>query len=352
MKLLIVGSWTYPMYEQAIADACRELGHEVQAFGWEKYFKSLLGRAEAKFSVAGPNIRRLNRDLLRQAGTYRPDLVLTWRATGLLPSTLRRLKQSGVRYLVSYNHDDFTGPSVGAPVPWHHRVHWRLFLRGARYYDHHFVKRDSNIDHLRTLGSPNNHIGPMWFVPAIHRPVQLDAVERQRFGCDVVFVGHYEPDERVEQLRALVRAGFKVRLFGGAYWGPATLGELYDYFAPIAQAQGEDYSKALCGAQICLCFLSKLNRDTYTRRCFEIPACGRVMLAERTSDLQKLFKEDEEACFFSSQQELVEKVTWLMANPQIRERIAAAGLRRVWADGHDAGTWSRRFLSIVAEANA
>ena len=74
----------------------------------------------------------------------------------------------------------------------------------------------------------------------------------------------------------------------------------YGYFAPIEPVFGDDYAKALCGAKVCLAFLSKLNRDSYTRRCFEIPACGNVMLAERTADLCRMFKEDEEACFFSS----------------------------------------------------
>ena len=96
-----------------------------------------------------------------------------------------------------------------------------------------------------------------------------------------------------------------------------------------------------------MCFLSKLNRDTYTRRCFEIPACGKVMLAERTDDLVQFFKEDEEACFFSTTEELVRKAQWLIDNPDIRERIAQAGLRRVWADGHDAETRANMFLEPI-----
>jgi glycosyltransferase involved in cell wall biosynthesis len=139
----------------------------------------------------------------------------------------------------------------------------------------------------------------------------------------------------------------RVKLWGGHYWSRAVLGDLYDHLAPIVPAEGDAYAKALCGAKICLCFLSKLNRDTYTRRCFEIPACGKVMLAERTEDLMRLFKEDEEACFFSSPEELVRKAQWLINNPDIRERIAQAGLRRVWADGHDVASRANYFLSVV-----
>ena len=187
----------------------------------------------------------------------------------------------------------------------------------------------------------------MWFEPEIHRPVSLTQDEHKRFGCDVVFVGHYEPDGRENYLRALVDAGLSVKLYGGGYWTKQVLGNLYDYFAPIVPAEGENYAKALCGAKVCLAFLSKLNRDTYTRRCFEIPACGRVMLAERTDDLLGMFKENKEACFFSSREELVAKARWLVANPEIRDKIAQAGLRRVWADGHDVKSRAAAFLSAL-----
>lgn len=188
---------------------------------------------------------------------------------------------------------------------------------------------------------------PMWFVPDIHRPLVLAKDELQRYQTDVVFVGHYEPDGREKSIQALAYSGIKIKLWGGRYWNRAVLGTLYDHLAPIVHAEGEEYVKALCGAKVCLCFLSKLNRDTYTRRCFEIPACGRVMLAERTDDLLQLFNENEEACFFSSNEELVEKAQWLIDNPDIREQIARAGLRRVWADGHDVGSRAQSFLSAI-----
>ena len=71
------------------------------------------------------------------------------------------------------------------------------------------------------------------------------------------------------------------------------------------------------------------------------------MLAERTDDLIQFFKEDEEACFFSSPEELVSKAQWLISNPVIRERIAQSGLRRVWADGHDVESRASDFLAMV-----
>lgn len=177
--------------------------------------------------------------------------------------------------------------------------------------------------------------------------MELTPADQDRFAANVVFVGHYEPDGREHSVRALVDAGIQLKIWGGHYWSREALGDLYDRLQPIVPAEGDNYAKALCGAKVCLAFLSKLNRDTYTRRCFEIPACGRVMLAERTDDLLCLFKEDEEACFFSSNKELVEKTRWLLENPDIRERIAHAGMSRVWADGHDVMSRAKQFLETL-----
>ena len=73
------------------------------------------------------------------------------------------------------------------------------------------------------------------------------------------------------------------------------------------------------------------------------------MLAERTDSLMRLFKEDEEACYFSSPEELLEKAQWLLENPADRERIAAGGLRRVWSDKHDVASRAKWFLDAISE---
>jgi spore maturation protein CgeB len=176
--------------------------------------------------------------------------------------------------------------------------------------------------------------------------------DMERFECDAVFVGHHEPDGRERYLTGLVKAGLKVRLFGDKYWTRGVLGDLADYFGQVRHAIGEEYSKALCGAKMCLNFLSRMNRDSYTTRCFEIPACGKLLLSERTEDLVQMFKEDQEAVFFSSTDELVEKALWLRDHPDELDRIALAGMRRVHRDGHSVDDRMKEFLRIVNKCHS
>ena len=350
MRIMIVGSWVWPQYEDAFARGLRNCGADVFAVSISNFFQGSLGRIQMAIPFPSVAIHRLNIAVIAAAKNQTPDLVLFWRSTHILPKTIKQLASMGVQ-TASYNNDDPFGSQAHGKVPWHHHFLWHWYIKCLPFFNYNFFYREINCAEAEAVGATHAEVLLPYFMPWQDHPVQLTKAEQQRYEADVVFVGHYEPDGREESIRALVQAGIRVRLWGGRYWNRAVLGDLYDNLSPIVPADGDAYAKALCGAKICLCFLSKLNRDTYTRRCFEIPACGKVMLAERTDDLLQFFKEDEEACFFSSSEELLRKAQWLIKNPDIRERIAQAGLHRVWADGHDVASRGKYFLSIVNASN-
>lgn len=347
--MMIVGLWSMPQYEEAFANGLRKNGSEVTAFSVKSFFTRRLGRlGRIQLMIPFPGVAtiRLNRAIISQVKANKPEYVLFWRPTHIWPATLKEIENLGV-CTISYNNDDPFGPIVHGNVPWHHHYLWYWYLKCLPLFDLNFFFREINCTEAMEYGAKHADILLPYFIPLQNRPVQLVEDERRRFETDVVFAGHYEADGRENKIQALVSAGLQVKLWGGSYWSPAVLKELYEKLSPIVPALGEDYVKALCGGKVCLCFLSKLNRDTYTTRCFEIPACGKVMLAERTDDLVRFFKEDEEACFFSSTEELVQKAQWLINNPEIRERIAQAGMRRVALDEHDVDSRAKHFIENV-----
>lgn len=350
MKIMIVGTWRWPQYEKAFARGLQENGVEVIALSVLNYFAGRFGRVQQAIPLPGFAMIRINRAVIAAAKLHQPDYVLFWRPTHILPGTIRRLSKMGVHAL-SYNNDDPFGPGAHGNVPRHHHFLWYWYMRCLPYFLMNFFYRRINCTEARAHGARHAEVLLPYFLPWQDQPVSLNEEERQRYETDLVYVGHYEPDEREESIRALVSAGINVKIWGGNYWSRAVLGDLYDILAPIVPAEGDEYAKALSGAKVCLCFLSKLNRDTYTRRCFEIPACGKVMLAERTEDLLRFYKEDEEACFFSSTEELVRKAKWLLENPDVRERIARAGLRRVHMDGHDVNSRAKHFIETIKSSS-
>ena len=81
----------------------------------------------------------------------------------------------------------------------------------------------------------------------------------------------------------------------------------------------EKYSKTIYKSKINLNFLKKINDDVITSRSLEIPASGGFMLAERTEAQKKIFKENVEADYFSSKEELLRKTKFYLNNEMLKK---------------------------------
>lgn len=352
MKILIAGDWHSELHEEPVFNAFKTLEHDVLKFAWHDYFTPI-NRVDAfnkklqnRF-ITGPVIQRLNRDLIKAAAEFAPDMVFVYRGTHITADTLKRIKrrQPSVT-LVGYNNDDPF--AQGHPYSL-----WRHFFKAVPVYDLMLAYRNHNLNDFLQIGAQRVELLRSWYDPARNHPVNLSDEDKRNYACDVVFVGHYEDDDRKRHLEELVRQGFTVRLFGPGYdWDPVLKNspELHA-FVPIRLVWGEDYNKALCGAKIALCFLSKLNRDTYTRRCFEIPATGTLMISEYSDDLAGFYKEGEEADYFRNGDELVNKVRQYLDDEPRRLAVADLGYRRVSVDGHDVVSRMKQVLAWVTENN-
>jgi spore maturation protein CgeB len=111
---------------------------------------------------------------------------------------------------------------------------------------------------------------------------------------------------------------------------------------------GKSYAQAISSAKVTLCFLRKINRDLHTSRSVEIPACGGFMLAERTVEHSSLFKEGEEAEFFSNKNELLDKVRYYLSNDKQRKLISNNGLIRARNSGYSYDDMVQRIINVIS----
>ena len=353
MRILLVGDWHSDIHEEAWRLGLEARGHEVHGIAWHTRFEGgpgiarIAGRVQNRL-IAGPAVWGLNAAIVREARRVAPDAVILYRPTHVLPVTLRALRLAAPRAVVAtYNNDDPFGERAS-------KLLWRHYLRLVRRADVNMVYRQKNVTDLERLGARNVAVVRSHYVPERHRPVAVTAEQRARWSADVVFVGHYEADGRCAYLQAVAESGVDFRLFGPD-WDRAPSEPWLLRFQPIATPRGEDYVRSIAGSRIALCLLSGLNNDTYTRRAFEIPAIGSMLLSQRTDDMKALFREGEEADYFSSPSELVDKVRFYLANEPTRARIAEAGRRRVAAAGHDIRSRMgevERLLSQTREGSA
>ncbi len=348
MIILIAGDWHSELHETLVEKSLKSLGHEVISFKWHIYFQGwnryfdIYQKFQNKY-LFGPTVQKINRDLIDSVNSEQPCTLFIYRGTHIYPKTLVEIKKRNPNILiVGYNNDDPF--SSGYP-----RWVWRHFLKSLTHYDIMFAYRHKNLKEFSESGVSNVHLLRSWFDPERTQPAVLSAHQHSDFECDVTFIGHYEDDGRLEILEEVVKRGWKLKLYGPGYEWDDVISES-DYLrqlAPINLVWGNEYNTAICNAKIALCFLSKLNNDTYTRRCFEIPACGTVLMSERTSDLTSLYADGDEAVFFDTKSEFGRKIDYLLANQSEIDRIGKNGLRRVWQDGHDIKSRMRSVLATI-----
>jgi spore maturation protein CgeB len=349
MRILVAGDWHSDLHEQEVMRSLVRLGHTVGEFKWHHYFsfepgartslRSLLKRAQNKY-VVGPAVRQINKDFVSSALRFRPDAVFVYRGTHINSDSLQAIKAAMPHcVLVGYNNDDPFAPSQPKYL-------WRHFIAATPYYDLMLAYRHANMELLRSAGAKNVELLRSWYVADRNFAVELSQADEPQFSTDVVFVGHYEPDQRLEYLEEIVRQGFSLRIFGPTkYWNKPLEGStVLRHLAPTRMVWGADYNKALCGAKVALCFLSKLNRDTYTRRCFEIPATQTLMLSEYSEDLTSLYAEGLEADYFRNKDELMEKIQIYVNDDVKRSCVAQAGYRKLIGTGHDVDS---RMISML-----
>jgi hypothetical protein len=240
--------------------------------------------------------------------------------------------------VVNYNVDDPFGPRDGR--------RWRLYLQSVPLYDLVVVVREVNVEEARARGARRVLRVFRSADEEAHAPRALEAADRARWEREVLFVGTWMP-ERGGLAAELVGRGVPLSIYGDG-WSRAREWNVIRACWRGPAIYGDDYVKAIRGAKACLGLLSKGNRDLHTQRTMEIPFAGGLLCAERTSEHRALYREGEEAVFWSDASECADRCRALIADARRRDDIAARGRARCVSNGHLNERVMERVLCEVA----
>ena len=339
MRVLIVQGAFEDMYEPAWLRGLQELGVETELFhSHDHTLPGVLGRIERRV-LAGPGVSRLRTALLDRVRAWKPDVTLLYQGHYFDSATVRRLRQH--TFVTGYHNDDPFGVKKNI-------LRYRHLHKALRDYDGFHAYRKPNVDELASAGVPHVKLLLPYFRPWVDYPRSLSAEESQKWSCDLCFAGHLEPDERIQYISAIARRDIRFRLYTQSEHARSLLPQdVWDRIGPTQVARNDDYRKALCGSRIALSFYSRWNRDQYTRRSFEIPACRVFLLSERTEAMTSLFTEGTEAEYFSSVEELLDKARFYLEHDSRRLAVAQNGYERVVRSGHDIRGRMKQWLEDV-----
>jgi spore maturation protein CgeB len=306
--------------------------HTVQPWLRASWLQRRLQRKLQKGSV----IKEINHSVLSAAQDFRPDLIWAEKQEFLSIETIEALRRLGAR-LVHFTPDPYFS------LDWKRT---RLMDKAMGAFDVLVYCKCYEQGDYEALGKSLIYM-PLGYCDEVHRPL---ASNDPQWSCMVGFLGGWEP-RRESLLHAVATTGSELKIWGG-YWDflqdgrwslrrQVILGQLsgkdswHFHTDPLiakayqgGEVYGDNYARALTSAQIGLGFLRHVCPDQHTTRTFEIPACGSMLLADRTPEHQSFFEEGKEAEFFSSPEELVDKANYYSRHESTRVRVAAAGRQR------------------------
>jgi spore maturation protein CgeB len=304
------------------ANALKRLGHAVTHL--DPYslfpFRDLVGRL-IYYGGAGVLESYLKKRMAPLLNKSRFDVTFVDNGELIGPRVLSAVRQVSPR-IINYNNDD--------PFGGRDKKKWRLYLEAVPHYDVLAVVRPDNVAEAYSLGA-KKVLQVFMAVDELDGPREITPQDRRRFPHEVLFIGTWMP-ERGPFLQALLRAGVPLAIYGND-WRKAPE---WPALRPVWQGPaiyGDDYLKAIQLAKVSLGLLSKGNRDLHTTRTFEIPYCGGLLCAQRTSEHLQLYQEDIEAVYWDDATECIEKCRKLLDDDKMRAEIAARGRLRCLSNG-------------------
>ncbi len=328
-RVLVVGYQLHnDGFEWHILDALRHLGVEARFVETQP----LGSRSPRVAQRAADKIARLmlreperlsEARLIRAAQSFAPSLILVTLGNRVSPKTIARLRKVSDAAIVCWCQDQMT--TIG-----------RQFLLGSEY-DAVFVK-DRYMQDLfsRMIKSTPFHYLPEACNPRVHRPLALGAGERDAYDCDVMIAGtlYYYRQEILRQL-----GDFKVKVWGSR---PDWLLYRLAFDHPAREIVGDEKSRAVAGARICLNTLHYAEVDGLNCRAFEIAGCGGFQLITQVPVLAEHFTAGQEIVGFRSTGELAELIRHYLDHPESVAQIARAGQQRA----HREHTYEQRLQEI------
>lgn len=267
------------------------------------------------------DVWRLNRRLLATARAFKPDLFLEAGGWNILPGTLHALKDMRIRTALW----TIDAPRIFEPIQ-----------KAAPYYDFVFTGGSEAYEILEHCNVKNLHWLPFACDPDFHRPVKMSPAERQKYGCDVCFVGSgwegLYPYRR-KYLEAL--ADFDLGIWGPGWETLPSKSPLRQYIKG-GQIRPAEWVKIFNASHI---IFHSHYRDPSGEipcyqaapRVYEVLACRTLLVVDGQRDVLRLFKAGKDLVVFNNVKELRDLARYYLHHPKEAKAIAERGRKKVLA---------------------
>lgn len=327
LKILLVGAFRYPIYQAALAFGFRKCEAEV--------LELILPDTKTGNEIA--NIRN-SLKLVKKVREVNPDLIFLYRVDNIWAISAKyiKYKHPNSKVFIYHNDDPFR-------KGWKRSIKHYHYNQCVKYADITYVYRQVNINEAYRKKA---HQVEMFMSHYTHDDLTdytlNDCVKKNQ---RVVFVGHYENDNRIEYIDYLFKQRIDLHIYGHDRWK-----EIFQQYGWPSnclhhELNRSDYKRVVHSAAIAIAFFSVANRDKYTRRCFEIPIFGTLLLAPRTDVMEKMFTDGKDVVLYTTKEDLFSAITYYNAKPALRTNVTYQGYLHVRNGGFSEVDRARKIIN-------
>ncbi|MCR4319072.1 MAG: glycosyltransferase [Candidatus Brocadiaceae bacterium] len=308
----------FETFTDYIEKAFKKVGCETVFF--ENRDFTIPGRIRDRFNFLHKfDLKMLNKRLLNIAKTFKPDLFLEDGGWNILPDTIDALKKMGTKTALWTNDVPFNFGPIIISAPYYDFV----FTAGTEAIE---ILKDYNVKNLRWL--------PFACDPDFHKPIEVRVEEKEKYGCDICFVGSGTIE--VYKKRRIILE--KLVDFDLGIWGPgwdrALKESPLNKFVRDSHTKPIEWIKVFSASKIALGihyhdYSGKISCYQASPKVFEALACGAFLLVDDQKDILSLFRDGEHLVIYKDIDDLRAKASYYLKNDDERKRIAENGRREV-----------------------
>lgn len=252
----------------------------------------------------------LNKAVISLARKVRPDVIFIFKGQELYPDTIKELRLL-TRLIVNYNPDHpltyFSKGSGNSNV-----------LNSVTLFDLYFTYSNNIESKLKKL-NVNAFCIPFGY----DNDIKPEELTNTNYQDDFIFIGAYDK-QRDFILNQISIENF--RIFGPNNWLKSKNNLNYQGMA-LYELDYYSANRNSLGA-INLLREQNLSENSHNMRTFEIPGTGGLQITQRTKEQLEFFEEDSEAIFFSTIEELNDKLKFLNSSKDLINKIKIRAYER------------------------
>ena len=292
--------------------------HTLYSENWKK-LSGYSHRFPRKYdnSVQTKYLGLINKALLKKYSVEKPSHIFIYNDCKVQPDTVKYFKDCGSKVII------FLGDNPNYLLPGK-----KTFLLTVINADVVIVPDTGWMDGLKLLCGNKLIYSPVGTDPEIFYPAAPDDNERQKYGCDILFIGtgYYLNSwgiKRAALLNSLTE--FNMKIFGDNQWP-----EMFQYFPGLKnsfinmQLSSKHVNTACSCAKLYPVVVNDGIANGVSTRVFDCIASGIFTLAEHKKDIEMLFPGGE-VVTFKTVKELRDKAEYYLKNDsEMKEHVQQA----------------------------